>query len=215
VDLSSYFRNFENVMTIISRTIEGLSEELGFGRQNLITYMPETYQHNVKAILSEAKNKLEKLSRQAKKDNLIEASASLHKIGSKVENASNTDGDFGIKVMDLLKWYKMPDAIIMEKHYSGFSDNERKSWTGFLSQLRNAPIHKGYFEIENGTYASSEIINTQDHLQDILVRIALKTLGYEGQYQPRVIDYLTDGKTVQWVTEESTVNDLGYNRKHS
>lgn len=215
VDISSYFRNFENVMTILTRTIEGLSEELGFGRQNLITYVPETYQQNVKTILSEAKSKLERLSRQAKKDNLVEASASLHKIGSKVENASNIDGDFGIKMMDLLKWYKLPDAIIMEKYYSEFKDNERKSWTGFLSQLRNAPIHKGYFEMENGTYESSEIINTQDHLHDILVRIALKILNYESQYQPRVIDYLTDGKTVHWVTEESTVADLGYKRNHS
>lgn len=55
----------------------------------------------------------------------------------------------------------------------------------------------------------------QDHLHDILVRIILKVLGYEGDYQPRVIDYLTDGKTINWINEEMSATNLGYKRNYS
>lgn len=212
LQVSSHKRHLENRMTILVRAIEGLSEELGFGSQNLMNYLPQLYQEKVNEILKEAKMKVEKLSRQAQKDNLHDARVSLRRIGDRIVNASNKDGDFGIKVFDLLKWYQIPDAVIMEKYYSKLFGSEGKSWRDFLSQIRNAPIHKGYFEIQNQTYDSDEIAKTQDHLHDILVRIALKILGYEGQYQPRVIDYLIDGKTFNWVNEEMSEVNLGYKR---
>lgn len=212
--VSSYNRHLENRMTILIRAIEGISEKHGFGSQNLMDYLPVKYQQSVKEILTETKHKTEKLMRQAQKENLIEASIALRRIGNRVENANNKDGDFGLKVVDLLKFYKLPDSEIMEKHYSE-TNSESRSWASFLSQMRNDPIHTGYFEMEKGTYESDEIIKTQDHLHDILIRIVLKTLGYEGEYQPRVIDHLTDGKTVNWVTKESTLSDLGYKRNYS
>src|SRR5690606_20365173 len=150
-----------------------------------------------------------KIMRKAQKENLFDTSASLKRIGNRIENANNKDGDFGLKVIELLKFYKLPDADIMEKYYSD-KNAEGRTWASFLSQMRNDSIHTCYYEIENGTYESSEIIKTQDHLHNILVRIAHKILGYEREYQPRVIDHLTDGKTINWVTKESTVNDLGY-----
>ncbi|MBK9209133.1 MAG: hypothetical protein IPL71_12850 [Anaerolineales bacterium] len=214
IDLLPYSRHFENTMTVLTRAIEGLSEKHGFGSQNLMDYLPAEYQQRVKEVLMEAKNKVEKIMRQAQKENLIEASTTLRRIGNRIENANNKDGDFGLKVIELLRFYKLPDSEIMEKHYSEINGGSR-NWASFLSQIRNAPIHTGYFEMENGTYESGEIIKTQDHLHDILIRIALKTLGYEGEYQPRVIDHLTDGRTVNWVTKESTVTDLGYKRNYS
>lgn len=214
MQVSSYNRHLENRMTILIRAIEGLSEKLGFGSQNLMNYLPEAYQQRVNEILVEARVKVEKMTRQARKENLLEASASLKRIESKIANANNKDGDFGMKVLDLLNWFKLPDAIIMEKHYSQLPNTTGKSWGDFLSQIRNAPIHKGYFDIQNGTYDSDEIAKTQNHLQDILVRIVLKVLGYEGEYQPRVIDHWTDGKTVNWINEEMLATDLGYKRNH-
>jgi len=115
VQASSHNRHLENRMTILIRAIEGLSEKLGFGTQNLMNYLPETYQQKINEILTEARVKVEKITRQARKENLLEASASLKRIESRIANANNKDGDFGLKVIDLLKFYKMPDAAIMEK----------------------------------------------------------------------------------------------------
>jgi hypothetical protein len=79
-----------------------------------------------------------------------------------------------------------------------------------LSQLRNTPLHKGYFPMRDGTFDPDEIVSTENHLHDLLVRIALKIIGYKGYYQPRVIDYLVNGKTVDWVNSFTTVIELGY-----
>ena len=111
--------------------------------------------------------------------------------------------------MDILKHYKMPDAVIMRKEYFPQSQSSR-SWIQTLSWFRNAPTYKGYFSIQDGTFESDEIIKIENHLHDILVRIVLKILGYTGKYQPRVIDQIVDDKTVEWVKETTSMQELGY-----
>ena len=208
--VSSNTRHIENRMTILSRAIEGLCKEFNLAVQELMTYLPETYQQDVESILSDARKDIQKLSRRAKKEGLLGARDALQRIESKISNANNKDGDFGLKVISLLDRYKMPDAIIMNQYYSARHGYENKSWAQLLSQLRNTPIHHGYFEIQNGLFRSDEIMKTQDHLHDILVRIAFKILGYTREYQPAVIDYLVDGKTADWVTESTSAKELGY-----
>jgi len=208
--VSSNTRHIENRMTILSRAIEGLCKEFNLAVQELMTYLPEAYQQDVESILSNARKDIQKLSRRAKKEGLPAARDALQRIESKISNANNKDGDFGLKVISLLDRYKMPDAIIMEQYFSAQPENNGKSWAQLLSQFRNTPIHQGYFEIQNGKFESDEIMKTQDHLHDILVRITFKILGYTGQYQPVVIHHLVDGKTADWVSDKTSAAELGY-----
>jgi hypothetical protein len=209
VEISSHGRHFENHMTILGRTFEMLSEKLGVSRQDLKDYLPPTYEQDVNEILTEAQKKVRKLFQRAEKDGLIDAGASLRRIESKIANASNTDGDFGMKVMEVLKKYEMLDLFV-EKDYSQHGRSQNRTWVQTLSQLRNTPLHKGYFPMRDGTFDPDEIVSTENHLHDLLVRIALKIIGYKGYYQPRVIDYLVNGKTVDWVNSFTTVIELGY-----
>lgn len=210
VEINSRSRHFENHMTILGRTFEMLGEKLGVGKQDLKNYLPKAYIQDIDEILSAAQKKVRKLSHQARNENLIGAGASLNRIESKIANASNTDGDFGMKVMDVLEKYKMPDVPIVEKHYSRKAHPQNITWLQTLSQLRNTPLHKGYFPIQDGTFDAYEIISIENHLHDLLVRIALKIIGYKGEYQPRVISYLVDGMTIEWVNDSTTANKLGY-----
>ena len=150
------------------------------------------------------------MSKRAKKEGFIEASAALQRIESRISNANNIDGDFGMKVMGVLSQYNMPDLAIMEKAYSHRTQSKGKSWIQTLSQLRNAPLHEGFFHIRDGTFDIDEILRIENHLHDILIRIVLKILEYQGEYQPRVIEHLVDKETVDWVTEKTNVKELGF-----
>jgi len=210
IEVNSHGRHVENHMTILGRSFEMLSEKLGVGRQDLKSYLPKTYNQDVNTILSKARKQVTYLLKRAKKEGLIDASAALQRIESKISNANNMDGDFGMKVMDVLSRYKMPDLVIMEKSYSQRTQSKGKSWIQTLSQLRNAPLHEGFFHIQDGTFDFYEILRIENHLHDALIRIVLKILEYQGKYQPRVIEYLVDEKTVDWVNEMITAKELGY-----
>ena len=179
-----------------------------------MAYLPTSYQEKVKPILKQASDEIGKLHRQSKDEGLSNDTIySLERIAKKIENANNTDKDFGLKVLELLDFYQLPDAAIMERYYAQHSGERTKSWAGFLSHIRNSPLHEGYFAIQDSTFSSDEIVNAEDHLHDILVRIVLKILSYDGKYQPKVIDHWIDGKTKDWVTESASAFDLGYARR--
>jgi hypothetical protein len=209
--------HFETRMTILSRAFEGLFSAMdklhNIGKTNLMAYLPSQYKAKVKPVLRKASDEIKELYQRSQKDNSTKDTIySLKRIKDRIDNASNTDKDFGLKVLDLLNFYQMPDAVIMERYYSQLPEG-KASWAGFLSSVRNSPLHEGYFAIQDGTFDSDEIINVEDHLHDILVRIALKILEYDREYQPKVIDHLVDGKTRGWVTENISAIDLGYERR--
>jgi len=110
--------------------------------------------------------------------------------------------------MDLLKKYDLPDTVIMDKYYALYAAPQGKSWVQILTKYRGAAIHIGYFAHEK--YDIREVVTLEDHLHDILVRIALKTLNYQGTYQPSVVHHLIDGKTVNWLNEDTPATELGY-----
>src|SRR5690606_38585913 len=114
----------------------GLCKEFNLAIQELMSYLPEAYQQDVESILSKARKDVQKLSRRAKKEDLFGARDALQRIESKISNANNKDGDFGLKVISLLDRYEMPDAIIMDRYLSSRPGYEDKSWAQLLSQFR-------------------------------------------------------------------------------
>jgi hypothetical protein len=96
----------------------------------------------------------------------------------------------------------------MDKYYSLFTESQGKSWVNILTKYRGAAVHTGYFAQEH--YNIQDVLVLEDHLHDILIRIALITIGYEGNYQPRVIQYLVDGKKTSWINGDTPASQLGY-----
>ena len=70
-------------------------------------------------------------------------------------------------------------------------------------------VHNGYLDIYRDDYEEEEIEGVMIHLHDLLVRVILKLLGYDGTYQPTVAMSLSD-RTVDWVTPATSPASLGY-----
>jgi hypothetical protein len=204
IRLQSHSRQIEDHMDLICRTFDTLCEEFGFSTQNLAKSLPEDLRIKISSILSSAQKEVRKISHDSSPD----TKSTLQHIESRIANASNTDRAFGLAVTDLLKMYKLPDKSIMDKYYAQFPEPQGKSWVNILTKYRGAAVHTGYFAEEH--YDIHDVLVLEDHLQDILVRIALKLVGYEGSYQPRVIQYLVDGKKIDWVNEDTPASQLGY-----
>lgn len=204
IRLQPYSRHIEDQMDLLCRSFDTLCEEFGFSVQNLAKSLPDDVQTRIDEILANARREFQELSRSASSD----IKPVLQQIGSRVSNAKNTDRAFGLAVMDLLKKYELPDITIMDKYYALHPDVQGRSWVQTLTKYRGAAIHTGYFSHEN--YDIQDVLVLEDHLHDILVRIALKILNYQGTYQPRVIRYLVDGKNIQWVDENTPATKLGY-----
>lgn len=204
--------HFENRMMILTRAFEGLYEYLNkeetLHSKNLMTKLPDSIKNEVNQIIHDTQKNIRKLSRRARSEGVSEEICySLERIANRI-NANNKDDDFGTKVIKILDWYELPDSKIMSKYYH---EKKNKSWAGYLSQIRNNPIHDGYFSLQDGKHNSDEIINFQDHLHDILIRIFLKILDYNEDYNPKVKDRYVAQKA-NWVTEKTSAIDLGYGR---
>jgi hypothetical protein len=204
IRLQSYSRQIEDHMDLLCRTFDALCEEFGFSVQNLAKSLPEEYQVNIRSILSDATRAVRRISDESSSD----IKATLHQIENRIMNANNTDRAFGLAVTDLFKKYELPDKSIMDKYYTLFAESQGKSWVNILTKYRGAAVHTGYFAEEK--YNIQDVLVLEDHLHDILIRIALIIIGYEGNYQPRVIQYLADGKTTGWVNENTPATQLGY-----
>lgn len=204
VRLQSYSRQIEDHFDLLCRSFDSLCEEHGLGVQNLAKNLPSELQTKINSILGEATREVQKLQ-DSENSNVGPV---LERIKSKIANAKNTERAFGLAVVDLLQKYGLPDAMIMEKYYAEHPEIHGKSWAQTLSKYRGAAIHTGYFSHE--AYNVQDVVALEDHLQDILIRIALKILNYEGTYQPRVILHWVDGNTINWVGEDTPVIQLGY-----
>lgn len=204
VRLQSYSRQIEDHMDLLCRTFDTLCEEFGLSVQNLANYLPQDHQMKIDSILNNAREEIRKLSANSGSD----IQPVLQQIESRIANTKNTDRAFGLAVIDLLKKYQMPDVTLMEKYYALYPELEGKSWAKVLSKYRGVAIHTGYFSHEK--HDIQDILILEDHLHDILVRITLKVVGYQGTYQPRVIHHLVDGKTVDWLNEDTPATELGY-----
>jgi hypothetical protein len=81
-----------------------------------------------------------------------------------------------------------------------------KWWIKLYKKYRNQVIHEGYLPI---SYPKEEYIPLWMHLQDLLIRIVLKKLSYDGEYRK----FIPERKNcrVDWVQESTPINELWHN----
>ena len=207
--LQSFSRQIEDHMDLLCRTFDFLGEVFDLGTQNLMDDLSLGEKQEVNSILQDAAKRLKQLKLQTKNH----SKNKIQQIQDRIINANNMSRAFGLTVMDLLAKFDLYDEQVMNNYYSHQSRREKRTWAGKLSMYRGTVIHSGYFQTRNGLHNFDEIIQTEDHLHDILVRIALKILNFEGNYQPRVIRHLGTDKTANWVTETTPAEELGYGRR--
>lgn len=120
-------------------------------------------------------------------------------------------GDFGLKLIDLLTKYRIEDAAVLDAHFARTAPPGvlPDSFASRASRLRAAPIHDGYFEFESGGFQIDDLYDLTRHLHDLLVRLILKIIEYDGLYQPTVI-VGNAMQPVDWVQPSTKACELGY-----
>jgi hypothetical protein len=88
--------------------------------------------------------------------------------------------------------------------------HQEKKWEKIINYFRNIVVHEGVFSAEDHDYDVRLVLNLIKHLEDILIRLIFRKIGYLGKYQPRNAITNTIDSTVDWVTNTTTTQDLGY-----
>jgi hypothetical protein len=99
IRLQPYGRQIEDHLDLICRTFDTLCEEFGLSTQNLYAYLPQECRTEIDSILRNAKKSIRDLAARSS----INIQPVLQQIGSRIENAKNTDRAFGLSVIDLLR----------------------------------------------------------------------------------------------------------------
>ena len=130
----------------------------------------------------------------------------MGQIANKILSSDKKIDKFGVSLASLLRLFSLPDAEIINKHYSA-KLLHNGDWCGFINQLRNEVIHEGYLDykmVESNPQDLTIIIN---HMQDILIRIIFTMLCYNGAYHSP-INYQDD--QIDWVKVNTSYIRLGY-----
>jgi hypothetical protein len=159
----------------------------------------------VKTLLKEVADKIRAM-RSAELD--PGRKAALETIAGRAQSAAQTEKSFGLAVADLAKKFGFPDEQVLDTHLAAHPHPTGKTWPGVLTHYRAAATHDAYFD-----FASREelfaILRVTNHLHDLLLRVVLKTVGYDGSYQSPIPPVMPRD-SVDWVTPTTPAGLLGY-----
>lgn len=189
----------------LCRGFETLCRHHGFIKQELSRRLEPAQQAELKLILQEAAAKIRKMQ---KAESDPGRKAVLDTIGSRAQNAGQTEKAFGLAVADLAQKFGFHDAAVLDAHFTAHPHPTGKPWPGILTHYRAAATHDAYFD-----WAQREdlytILRFTNHLHDLLLRVLMRTVGYDGPYQSP-IPPLMRRESIDWVTPATPVGLLGF-----
>jgi hypothetical protein len=203
-------RTVEDQLSNIFRALDGLCEHQGTSERLLLTEVNADQLEKVNIIRANFVNRLERMAKQAAAgDNLGEAAA-LRRIKGNLGNITKVAEEFGPGVVALLEKCGLNDAVIINRYMAQNPYSDRiQNWGDLLSHYRGTTFHEGYFDVQGKEAEKEELINVCFHLRDVLFRVILRLIGYEGRYSVRVANryYL---QSIDWVTDAIPASRLGY-----
>jgi hypothetical protein len=165
----------------------------------------------VKQALAEAFKKIREIEDAATTAGDHTASATLGTIGGRVTNAANAERKFGLALADLLQRVGLPDAAVVDEYLkSNPRPDGREHWVDIVSHYRTDVIHYGHLHLGSEGEGWRDVWTIINHLHDVMARILLQTLGYDGGYQPAVVTRPSIPYEVDWVKPDTSARALGY-----
>lgn len=135
--------------------------------------------------------------------------ALLPRIAGRIANASRIQPSFGEYAVKLMESAGLNDVRVMDEHYSRTpGPGGAKQWARVISKHRATVMHLGFFDFGE-LEELHEIVATMNHLRDVLLRLLLIELGYDGEYYSPVSP-MVNHRTLDWITEDTKVEELGY-----
>jgi hypothetical protein len=191
--------------------LDALTERFGFATKDLLYGVADEDRAHVRAILSGARGQIRDVAKNRREAGEALTAGVLDRIADRTfTSPTGTDRDFGLAVVDLLQRFGLHDSAIANGYYVENSSAGR-SWPQLLSHYRGISQHGGAFGFERGEHDAGEIFRFANHLGDILIRILLKQLGYDGEYQRRNAKW-SDAKNVDWVVPGTPPYELGFGK---
>lgn len=209
-------QSLDESLAHLCRGLDGLCEHYDFARQNLMESLNATQQQAVKKVLTEAFKKIRDVSEAAASEGDHSVSAALTTVESNVSNAANIERKFGLALTDLLEYFGMPDADILDRHYRANPRADgKRHWADVVSHYRTDVIHHGYLRLGASGEGWREALTVINHLHDIMARIILQTLEYDGGYQPTMVLAPAVPFDLDWAKPDTAAGALGYQQDPS
>jgi hypothetical protein len=202
-------RTIEERIVRLFGVLDGLLEYTGVATIDLTLELDSTLKAQVDQIRDAAAAQVNALARAARASGNNDDYNTLGKIENKLRAATRQDQKFRLALAALLDKYQLLDAQVADEYFAQQARPGLDNWAGALSYYRGIPVHEGYFDTVQKGHDIEEAIQVMNHLRDVLVRITLRMLGYDGKYQP-VMKIGPIGLCLDWVTAKTTAAELGY-----
>ena len=192
-------RTLEDRMGQICKGFDCLCEQYGFNRQQLMDILDEEQQEVVRQALKTAGHQIRSAANDATAQGKLAQSERLNKIADRTtSNPANVDRDFGLSVADLIRSFTFVDAQIVDSFFQANPRGDgRQTWASVVSCYRGTAIHK-YLEATADRSILEDALRIIDHCHDLLVRLVLKMLNYQGTYRPMVRPTSLIGEPKRW-----------------
>jgi hypothetical protein len=189
----------------LCRAFETLCRHYGFINQNLAARLESQQQIAVKKVLSDVADQIQAM-RNIESD--PGRRAAFDSIAGRARSAAQTEKSFGLAVADLARKFGFPDEDVLDAHFKAHPDPTGKPWPGILTHYRAAATHDAFFDFDRreNIYATLRVVH---HLHDLLLRVLLKSVSYDGPYQSP-IPPLMQRDSVDWVTRSTPPGQLGF-----
>jgi hypothetical protein len=198
----------QDALDHLVRALECLCKEHGVSRQDLLKSLGGTVRNSVDKLLRATNAELKLLQKDCSAAQRWSEARYIETIRNRVLNAGAKEAKFGLAVAELLKKFRLPDADLIDKFYQRNPRKDGKDWPSVLTDYRGATIHEGAMDFAR-KHDIADVFRISRHLQDLLARLTLKEMGYQGSYQPAVSSY-RQPSSLDWVTIDTDPSLLGY-----
>lgn len=204
-------QSLDESLAYLCRGLDGLCEHYGVAKQNLTESLDANQKEAVKEALAEAFDKVREVEAAARDAGNHRASAALGTIGGRASNAANVERKFGLALADLLMRFGLPDAEVVDEHLKSHPRPDgREHWVDVVSGYRTDVIHYGHLRLGPAGEGWRDVWTVINHLHDVMARVLLQTLGYDGGYQPAVVPGPRIPRDVDWVKPDTPASAIGY-----
>lgn len=205
-----YSQALEDRISHLSRALDALAEEFGLGTQYLLDGADDTVKAKVKDTLRSTSLQIAEMARDEDTRGATDVGSALRRIAERtISTPANVDRDFGLAVIALLERFGLNDAAVVDAYHKSNPRADGRKWHQVLSHYRGLSQHGGAFRIRQKEHSPLEVYKLSNHLADIVARILLKQLNYDGEYQCATTTW-RNSHTLDWVKPSTSAAELGY-----
>lgn len=199
----------DHAFAFIVRGLDGLANSLQLTRTILSKELPAQEAIEVKAILQNARNAIQSISRRLKALPDTKIENVLKRIASRAEQADATEDSFGLSMTRILEYFNLRDQEAIDSFYMQLPRPDGLTWNQALDKYRGGVIHRGFLDYSTGVLMDDVVCCTR-HLIDVAIRICLREVGYQGTYNPFNKTAMQRNE-IDWVVDDKSIAQFGFN----